>query len=99
VNVQIEMTPHLLADLVADLTIRPPLRRWQAGDEPPLICIVNAGNDAPATTPVTISVGDRLDDTVSVVVDGVHVAAPYVRPPHLHGLVLALAEAHGRPPV
>jgi hypothetical protein len=97
VNVQIAMTPRLLADLVADSTIRPPLRRWEAGDEPPLVCIVNAGSEFEITTPVTICVGDRLDDTISVVVDGVSVEATGVHPPHLHGLVLALAEAHGQP--
>jgi hypothetical protein len=91
VSVNIMTSPRLLADLIASALADHELRRWVPGDSPALVSIVN---DEPAAVEsrVTIVLGDRLDDPLSVIIDGQRTTHAPTRPDRLHELVLELAQ-------
>jgi hypothetical protein len=91
IPVRLILTPRLLADLIAASLIRPPLVQWQPGDPPAPVAIVNEGYGVVGGSRVTIGLSDRLDDGISVHIDGMRVSLEPTMPRQLHDLVLALA--------
>jgi hypothetical protein len=95
VRVKVTVLPRLLADLIAATFDERLVRRWEPGDPPADVSIINAatpidrGEDRGSR--VIISLRDRLDDPISVMVDGHSSLVAPVAPHRLHDLVLALA--------
>jgi hypothetical protein len=90
VRVKVVTTPPLLADLIAVALDTPALTTWAPGDSPALVTITNAVNVDLSDTRLTIILGDRLDDPVTVVIDGEHSSRAPTAPGELRELVLDL---------
>jgi hypothetical protein len=96
VRVKVMTRPRLLADLITAAFDPRTLLPWAPGEDPPLVTITNADAEPPTDSRLTILLGDRLDDPVSVVIDGRRSTVAPRRPEELAGLVLELA--HGLRP-
>lgn len=89
---RIEVTPRLLADLLAAMVCcDQSLRRWGPGDATPLIAVVDAGAIPRPRARVTIALGRMRDDPVQVSVDGRRRTLDPTPPERLHEVVAALA--------
>jgi hypothetical protein len=91
VRVKLMTSPRLLTDLLAAALTHPELDRWEPGKPPALVSITNVEPGNETDSRVTIVLGDRLDDPISVIVDGERTSRPPTRPSDLHDLVLQLA--------
>jgi hypothetical protein len=92
VSVKVMTTPRLLADLIAAALDSTELSRWAPGDDPALVTITNT-DQANIDSRVTIVLGDRLDDPVGLIIDGVRSSAASTRPQELQALVLETVRA------
>jgi hypothetical protein len=99
VTVRVATTTRLLADLLESAVAGPSVRRWEPGDDTALVCIVNQPGAPECESRVTIVVGDRLADPVTVVVDGVASSRAATPPSGLHALVLELTDQLSVEPV
>jgi hypothetical protein len=92
VRVKVQTTPRLLADLICAALDAPPIITWAPGDAPAEVTITNT--EALVTdSRLTILLGDRLDDPISVIVDGQRSSVAPTRLAELHNLVLELTDA------
>jgi hypothetical protein len=92
IGVKVMTTPRLLADLITAELNTPAVRMWTSGDEPALVTIVNSVDDCATDSRVTIVLGDRLGDPVSVVIDGVWSSLAPTGPHELLRLIVELAQ-------
>jgi hypothetical protein len=92
VRVKVLTTPRLLADLICAALDAPPILTWAPGDSPAEVTITNT--EALVTdSRLTILLGDRLDDPISVIVDGQRSSVGPTRLAGLHNLVVELTHA------
>jgi hypothetical protein len=91
VRARLVMSPPLLADVLAAALDTPDVRPWMPGDAPALVTIASPDAASLADSRIMIVLSGRLDDPVSVRIDGVSSWIGPTRPEELHDLVLALA--------
>jgi hypothetical protein len=92
VGVRIMTTPRLLADLISAALDTPTIHVWKPGDEPALVTIVNSASRAVSDSRVTIVLGERLGDRISVAIDGQWSSVAPTRPHELLHLIINLAQ-------
>jgi hypothetical protein len=94
VRVKVLATPRLLADLIEAALDRPPISPWTPGDSPAQVTIINSNRSGETHDGLTIVLGDRLADPVSVIADGERSSVGPTQLDQLHDLILGLARAH-----